>query len=412
MKKDSVLREVLCNPIVLVAALGYFVDIYDLVLFSIVRVQSLKSLGLNDQDVLTVGVKLLNLQMLGMLVGGVIWGILGDKKGRVSVLFGSILLYSLANLANGFVTNTEQYGILRFIAGVGLAGELGAAVTLVSETLRPEIRGIGTSFVAGTGVSGAILAAIMAEAANWQTAYVIGGVMGLLLLGLRMKLFESSMFARTESAQVKRGSFVLLFSSKQRTIRYFRSILIGLPTWFVIGVLVTFSPEICRTLEASGPVSAGTGILAAYAGLVIGDFLSGMVSQWLKSRTKAVFVFVSLAFVLSGVFLTTKGASPSTYYGLCVALGIASGFWALFVTIAAEQFGTNLRALVATTVPNFVRGSVVIFTLSLNALKQDFGLVTSAGIVGVVAFGVTYLALWRLPETFGSDLDFLEHQEM
>jgi MFS family permease len=347
-----------------------------------------------------------------MLAGGIMWGVMGDKKGRVSVLFGSILLYSLANLANAFVTTTSMYGVLRFIAGVGLAGELGAAITLVSETLRPEVRGYGTSFVAGFGVSGAMLASIMAESTNWQIAYIVGGVMGLLLLGLRMRLFESKMYSQTEQANVKKGSILLLFSTRERCTRYLLSILIGMPTWFVIGILITFSPEICKALGATETVSAGTGILAAYGGLVVGDFFSGLISQWLKSRRHAVFAFVTAAMVLSGIFLTTKDASALHYYTLCFILGIASGYWALFVTIAAEQFGTNLRALVATTVPNVVRGSGVIFTTALTWLRQDFDLITSVTIVGVAAFAVTYLALWKLKETFSKDLDFLEHQEI
>ena len=401
-------RRALLNPAVLVSALGYFVDIYDLVLFSIVRVASLKDLGVPENQLLDVGVRLLNMQMLGMLVGGLAWGIMGDRKGRISVLFGSILMYSLANIANAYVADTGWYAFLRFVAGFGLAGELGAAITLVSETLAKETRGYGTSFVAAVGVSGAMLAAMMAELATWKVAYLVGGGMGLALLVLRMSLFESTMFSAARNQEAPRGQFFMLLKDRKRLNLYVRCILIGMPTWYCIGILVTFSPEICRELGASGPVSAGSGILFAYGGMVLGDIASGLLSQWLRSRKIVVFLFVTAAMLVCGAYLSLRGQSPSTYYALFAVLGCFAGYWALFVTIAAEQFGTNLRATVATTVPNFIRGSVILLTFLLQSLKGTFGLTNSALIVGVMCFAVTFFAWWRLPETFGRDLDFLE----
>lgn len=400
---------------VVIGALGYFVDIYDLVLFSIVRVPSLKALGITGSDLETVGVRLLNMQMTGMLLGGILWGVLGDKRGRVSVLFGSILMYSVANIINGLVgwmslaDPVSVYAWLRFIAGVGLAGELGAAITLVTETLPKDKRGLGTSVVAGIGVSGAISAGLIGEFLSWQLAYIVGGVLGLLLLVARLRMFDSGMFHSVKSnSGVARGDLLALVGNRERLLRYAKCILIGIPIWFVIGILVTFSREICADLGATGPVSPGVAIMFAYGGLVIGDISSGIVSQLLKSRRRAVGAFLGGTAMSVVVFLLSRGQSPAYYYGLCLIMGTAVGYWAMFVTIAAEQFGTNLRATVTTTVPNFVRGAVVLITSSFLFLSKDLGRVSAAAIVGAVCCTVAGLALWRMEESFHRDLDFVE----
>lgn len=399
----------LLSTTVVVSALGYFVDIYDLVLFSIVRVASLRDLGVSDDQLLPQGVFLINMQMFGMLLGGIFWGVLGDKHGRLSVLFGSILLYSLSNLANAFVTSVEQYAILRLIAGIGLAGELGAAVTLVSESLATDIRGLGTSLVAGVGVSGAIAAALVAHYFDWRVAYAVGGVMGLALLVLRAKIFESGLFDRLkQDHQINRGQFLSLFRSPARFKKYLCCILIGIPIWYVIGILITFSPEICAALGATGPISAGSGILWCYGGLMVGDIASGIFSQVLKSRKKVIYWFLSLAVAGCVVFLQVRGQAPEFYYAVAFILGLCVGYWAIFVQNAAEQFGTNLRATVTTTAPNFVRGSVVLVTTMFEALKAPLGIVQSAGIAGIFCFGLAYLALLGLDEGFAQDLDFVE----
>lgn len=408
------LRSVLTTTVV-IGALGYFVDIYDLVLFSIVRVPSLKYLGVASDQLETVGIRLLNMQMGGMLLGGILWGVLGDKKGRVSVLFGSILMYSLANIANGVIgwmhieDPVGTYAWLRFIAGVGLAGELGAAITLVAETLPKERRGLGTSMVAGIGVSGAITAGLIGEFFSWQLAYVIGGVLGLMLLVARLRMFDSGMFESMKGkASVVRGDLMILLRSPARMARYIKCILIGLPIWFVIGILVTFSREICADLGATGLVSPGFAIMFAYGGLVIGDISSGLVSQWLQSRKRAVGGFLAATVLFVILYLSSRNQAPSHYYGVCLLLGTAVGYWAMFVTIAAEQFGTNLRATVTTTVPNFVRGGVVLITSSFKFLSDDYGRIVAAGMVGAACCGLAAIALWRLEESFHRDLDFLE----
>jgi MFS family permease len=401
-------RDVL-NLTVIVSALGYFVDIYDLVLFSIVRVASLRDLGVAEADLLSVGIRLLNMQMTGMLIGGIVWGILGDKLGRVSVLFGSILMYSLANIANGLISSVDAYAWLRLVAGIGLAGELGAAITLVSESLPKESRGIGTSVVAGVGVSGALLAATIGKHFPWQFAYIAGGSLGLLLLILRVKMLESGMFSQMrDDSDISRGDIRMLFTNLERFGRYMDCILIGIPLWFVIGILVTFSPEICKALGATGVVSAGDGIFWAYTGLVVGDIGSGLVSQWLKSRKATLWIFQLASAALILLFLFSTNMSPNYYYFLCFMLGCAVGYWAIFVTVAAEQFGTNLRATVATTVPNFVRGSVVIITTAFTALQAKVGIVQSALTVGMVCVAIGLFALKRLKESFGKDLNWLE----
>ncbi len=406
--KENNLFKYIFNTTVLVASLGYFVDIYDLILFGIVRVPSLTSLGIKGDQLIKVGVLLLNMQMGGMLIGGIIFGIWGDKKGRLSVLFGSIFIYSIANLLNAFVSSVEMYAILRFVAGVGLAGELGAAVTLVSEVMTKETRGYGTAIVATIGVTGAIFAAIIGELFSWQTAFIIGGILGLVLLLTRIKMFESGMYKMLETSNVRKGDFLKLFTSKDRFFRYLYCILIGLPIWFVVGILVTFSPEFGKVLGIAEPIKAGNSILFTYTGLIFGDFASGFLSQIIKSRKKVVMIFISLTFLFVLVYLFSSGLTPTMFYSLCVVLGFSIGYWAVFVTTASEQFGTNLRSTVTTTVPNFIRGSVVPITLVFSYLRDSMGMIHAALVVGIISVLIAFFAAYKLEETYGKDLNYLE----
>ena len=403
----SIIRQLIQIPVI-VAALGYFVDIYDLLLFSIVRVESLKDLGVSDAGMLNQGVYLINMQMGGLLVGGILWGILGDKRGRLSVLFGSILIYSLANIANGFVTSVNQYAILRLVAGIGLAGELGAGITLVAEVLPKEIRGYGTSLVASVGLLGAVLAYFIAEEFAWRNAYFIGGGLGLLLLIMRVSVFESGIFTKVKAQGVSRGNFLYLFSSRKQFVKYLRCILIGLPVWFVAGILMTFSPEFGRELDLNGPIVAGKAVMWEYIGLSIGDLSSGILSQYFASRKKVLALFLGLTAALIVVYLFIPLHTTTVFYALCACLGFGVGYWALFVTVAAEQFGTNLRATVATTVPNFVRGSINIMTPLFLLFKSQFGLLPGAGLLGLLTMAIAFFGLWDMDETFGKDLDYLE----
>ena len=393
---------------VLVAALGYFVDIYDLLLFSIVRISSLRSMGVSDADMLATGEFLIRVQMTGLLVGGLIWGIMGDKRGRLSVLFGSILLYSLANIANGFATTVDQYALLRFIAGIGLAGELGAGITLVAEILPTRLRGYGTTLVATVGLMGAVLANIIAKNFEWQTAYFIGGGLGLMLLIARVGVFESGVFLKIKEQEVERGNFLQLFRSRERLIKFMGCILIGLPIWYVIGILITFSPEFAAALAIQGTVNSGDAVMFSYIGLAAGDLSSGFISQAVRSRKKVVsgFILITLAVVI--FYLYGPIGSATGFYMVCFALGFGVGYWALFVTVAAEQFGTNLRSTVATSVPNFVRGTVVPLTLLFKFFRGYLGLVTGALLVGLLTVAIGLLALRWIDETFSRDLNFVE----
>ncbi len=413
---ETTFSKKLFNAGVIVAALGYFVDIYDLLLFSTVRKSSLESLGYNAQEVKDLGLMLLNVQMIGMLIGGVLWGIVGDKKGRLSVLFGSILLYSIANIANGFVNDATLYAVLRFIAGIGLAGELGAGITLVAESLPADKRGWGTTIVATIGVSGAVFAGIISKYFDWRSCYFFGGALGLCLLILRIGVYESGIYTKILAEKVEKGNFFMLFKNAAIFKKYLYCILIGLPTWFTIGILVTFSPEFAKTLKISGVITGAEAIMWSYAGITLGDLACGLLSQFLQSRKKAVFaflIFTAFSFVL---YFTAWGRSANYLYTVMFLMGFGTGFWAVIITIAAEQFGTNIRATVATSVPNFIRGSLPIITIFYTffiailskTIEKPMAELYSAGIVGVIIILLPLWALSKTEETFGKNLDYTE----
>lgn len=397
---------------VIVAALGYFVDIYDLLLFAIIRVESLQSLGLSAEQIKIDGESILQWQMVGLLLGGIIAGIIADKKGRLSVLFGSILFYSLANIANGMVTNVEQYKIIRFLAGLGLAGELGVGITLVSELIRKEKRGIATSMVAGIGLTGAVVAFIMKNNFDWRTCYYIGGGLGLLLLLLRVSVFESGMFKEVKKQKVQLGNFFMLFTKGERFKRYLTSILIGLPTWFVIGVLVAFSNDFGKAMGIQEKIDPGKSIMYAYVAISIGDILIGFISQWLKSRKKALFLFYFITTIFMVLFFTVQwNGSAAKMYWICAGMGFGTGFWAIFITMGAEQFGTNLRATAATTIPNMVRGMLAIFILPLFQWLRGIegvGYVNGGIYAAIIIMVITIVAAIMTKETFNKDLNFVE----
>ena len=398
--------------LIAVAALGYFVDVYDLILFSVVRNPSLKSLGLSGAELLNQGLNLMNVQMGGMLLGGILWGVYGDKKGRKSVLFGSILLYSIANALNGFVTDLNTYWVLRFIAGIGLAGELGAGITLVNETLPASKRGIGTLIIAGVGAAGAVFAPIVASLSAdpewWRTCYFIGGGMGLALLLLRLGTFESSMYTGMQ-ADVSKGNFFQLFTSWPTFKKYVYCILMGLPIWYIIGILVFSAPEITQLIGIQGTITGGDAIMYCYIGLSVGDFVSGALSQWFKSRNKVVFLYLVLAWGLTLYFLYVATDVSQVFANtLITALGFFGGYWAVFLTASSEQFGTNIRMTVTTTVPNFVRGALIPISLLFKFLIPSLGLIHAAAWVGVLCFSLALFAISQLKDTFGKSLDFVE----
>ena len=408
------------NLAVIVAALGYFVDIYDLLLYSIIRVPSLKNMGLNGDEIAKQGLHIINIQMLGLLIGGILWGVLGDKKGRLKVLFASIILYSLGNIANGFVQNVEQYAWVRFFTGIGLAGELGAGITLVSELMPKEKRGIATSLVAGIGLSGAVFAYFIRErfvgpdGSGWRTCYFIGGGLGFLLLLLRVGVLESGMFKSMEQhADVRKGDFLMLFTNKTRLKKYLMAILIALPNWFVIGILITFSDKFASKMNLIGkPIDAGKSVMVAYAAISIGDILIGFVSHWVRSRKKSLLLFHIITVFAVLWYFNLQGQESNRMYWVCALLGFGTGFWAMFVTMAAEQFGTNIRATVATTVPNMARGSLILvsalFTTLQSYLNPSEAYIKAGWITGIIVFVIAFIALAMTEETFDKELDYIE----
>jgi putative MFS transporter len=395
---------------VIVAALGYFVDIYDLLLFNIVRVDSLRDLGLSDALIKSEGEFIISIQMLGLLLGGIIWGIMGDKKGRLSVLFGSIILYSIANIINGFVQTSNQYALVRFIAGVGLAGELGAGITLVSELTLKEKRGLATSLVAGIGLTGAVAAYFISQSFHWRTCYFIGGGLGLCLLLLRISVFESGLYSNLKKQNVSRGNFFMFFSNKKRFKKYMLAILVGLPTWYVIGILIAFSNDFAKAFGFTEEVLPKKSTLYAYVAIAIADVLIGFVSHWLKSRRKALFIFYVLTLISIAFYFTQQNGTAAGMYAICAAMGFGTGFWAIFVTMAAEQFGTNLRATAATTVPNMVRGSLPLMILLFKGLQQvTHSYITAGWLTGAIVMAISIIAAWFTEETYGKDLNYVEN---
>ncbi len=416
---DQLVPRSALNKIIIVAALGYFVDIYDLVLFGMERVASLQEILTplypnateRAAQVATIGSSLLSYQMIGMLIGGVFWGILGDKKGRLSVLFGSIIVYSLANLANGLIHDTFWYAVLRFVSGFGLAGELGAGITLVSESMRKEDRGLGTTIVASVGLFGAVIAGLTTILVNnWRISYFIGGGMGLLLLFLRIGVFESGMFSKLkEDTSVKKGNFFYLFSDLKLLFKYLNIILIAIPVWFVMYFLVQFAPEMSKALGMTdGPTEGKIPIMVAYIGITIGDVVSGLMSQKFKSRKKVLFIFISLTLFFTILYYLFAATNIYAFYTIVFCIGFATGYWAVFMSSASELFGTNIRATVTTTAPNFVRGSVTLMTIGHAYLKPNVGHVNSTLIIGGIIFVVAYIACYKLEETFSKELNYTE----
>jgi MFS transporter, putative metabolite:H+ symporter len=394
---------------VIVAALGFFVDIFDLLLFGVVRKPSLESMGLSQDEILTVGERILNVQLIGMVLGGILWGILADKFGRLKVLFGSILMYSLANIANGFVTDVDTYTVIRFIAGFGLAGELGAGITLTSEILPKHKRGLASMIIATFGVFGGISAALLSKViTSWHTLYFIGGGMGLLLLALRLSVKESPLFAAVKNNAISRGNFLQFFKTKERFLRYLKGMLIGMPVWYCIGILIFFGDKFAAQMGIQN-VSARDTLLYQYIGLAFGDVSASLLSQYLKSRKKAMYIFYSIFAVFLILFFTQHNGTASNFYFICLGLGFSSGISVLYITTSAEQFGTNLRATAATSITNNVRGFTPLLSVIFQFIRPTTGYINGAWIIGIGVMIIAFVALFYTKESFNNDLDFIEH---
>ncbi len=401
------LRPLVSLPVI-VAALGYFVDVYDLLVFNIVRVPSLKDMGLSPEEVSLLGGKIYNWQQAGLLVGGILWGILADKRGRLSVLFGSIIMYSLANILCGFVQSPDVYALLRFVAGVGLAGELGAGLTLVAEILPQRLRGYGSSIVASVGLLGAVVAFLTNNLFDWRTTYFVGGGLGLVLLLMRVGLLESGMFEKAKILPSKRGSMLSFFTDASRFWKYMRCIGVGVPTYFVIGIIATYGNEFGAALGVQPDIVAGKCVMYVFIGTVIGDMFSGLLSQWLQSRKKAIGVMTTMTLVGVIVYLYGGIQKASSFYALCGVLGFSIGYIAMFLTATAESFGTNLRATATSTVANFVRATTLLTLPLFQTLKPSLGVITSVSLVAVLCFLIGYVSLYFMEETFHKNLDYVE----
>jgi putative MFS transporter len=406
LSTDKTSRNVIF--LIIVASLGYFVDIYDLLVFSIVRTPSLLAIGVKPDAIKSAGISIINWQMGGLLIGGILWGVIGDKLGRIRVLFGSILLYSVANFANGFVHSVDAYIVVRFIAGIGLAGELGAGITLVTESMKKENRGYGTMIVSVIGLFGAAAANIVAKEWDWKNAYFVGAGLGILLLILRVGTYESGMYKNIEKNSVSRGNFLMLFTNFKRFWKYLCCIFVGAANWFVVGILITLAPEFGKALHAAKPLSAGDGVYYCYIGIAIGGLLAGLLSQITKSRRIAVFVFLIISALSMVAYLTTKNITPLQFTWLSLFMGVGVGYWPIFVTIPAEQFGTNIRATVTTTVPNFIRASLIPINAAFAYFSIGYGMINAAYIMMAILILIAMLALTQLKESFGKDLDYLE----
>jgi len=397
---------------VTVAALGYFVDVFDIWLFANFRVPSLKALGLEGEAITREGAFLLNCQQAGFLLGGFVWGILGDKLGRSRVLFGSILLYSLGNLANAFVTDLTTYAIIRFITGFGLAGEIGAGVTLVAELMPREKRGYGVTVVATVGASGAIAASLAGSWLDWETGFLIGGGMGLSLLLLRVFVHESGLFEQLQRVdhRVERGSLRLLFATRERTIRFLACVSLAIPVWVVAGLYGVFAPELGVALGIAEPIVTPKALLWASVGITAGDLISGLLSQRLRSRKKPMAIFMAAAFLCLIALHSGMRHSPATFYGLLGLTGFFTGYWICALTTAAEQFGTNLRATVTTVTPNLVRASIIPITWGFIQLRGTLGTAEAALAVAAIGFALAAAGLLTISESFSRDLDFVEER--
>jgi MFS family permease len=399
------------NRAVLIAGLGFFVDAFDLLLFNVLRIPSLSELGFSGSELTRNGETLLAFQMAGMMLGGIGSGMLADRFGRASVLFGSILLYSLANLANAFVNSYDMYAVLRFIAGLGLAGELGAGIAMVGERMHAEKRGLGTILVATLGGLGAVAAGLSGDLLHWRTAYVVAGAMGLLLLLLRMKGLESDLFHQTRNnTAVRRGKFFDLFSKKERRNRFLRCVFAGIPIWYCVGMLVSFAPDLAGEHGVTG-ISLGTCFVLFQTGIACGDLSSGLLSQYFRSRRKIMLGFMLLALCVCVLwFMQFYSTHFISFSLLSLLMGLGCGYLSVFVTTTSEQFGTNLRVTATSSATNLMRGSIAVLVPLHLFLVESIGLSRSDSLaaIGIVVWAAALYAVHAMNETFGKSLDFVE----
>jgi MFS transporter, putative metabolite:H+ symporter len=394
---------------IIVSALGFFVDLYDIMALAAIGENSLRSIGIAEAAIKKELTYLQSMQMWGMLLGGFLWGIIGDKYGRLKVLFGSIILYSVFTLLNAFVTGINGYAACRFFAGLGLAGELGAGITLVSEQMRKEKRGLGPAIIAGFGVLGAIVAVIIGKNYDWKTVYIVGGTLGFGLLLLRLGVVESGLFTIARKSNIARGSFMVILKNKEHLKKFACILLVGMPGWFVNGVMMQLSNFISKSMGMNPLPDKGKVIIYFFIALSLGDVMGGVVSQWLKSRKKSIYIFLLLHLLMLVLFFTVAKNSVQLYYFIFAGLGLSVGFVIQLFTLAAEQFGTNIRTLVTSSGLNLVRGWVIPLAALFTWMNEGLLIIEwkSAAVIAFVVVAVSFWALSQLEETFDKDLAFV-----
>lgn len=391
---------------VLVVALGYYVDAYDLLVMSAVRKPSLLSLGVPESETLNIGLSLLNYQLVGLMIGGVMWGVIADKYGRKKALFGSILIYSFANIANGYINSVNMYYWLRIIAGFGLAGELGVGISLITENVAKERRTISTAIVSFFGMLGASTGGWFGSIFEWQNCFLIGGFAGLLLLLLRLKVEESVMFNEIKDKNVSKGNIWMIIKNPKTLLTYFFCTLAGAASILFIGVFIQSTPELGKLFNLN--ITAGIALIWYYLGASVSEIIAGLLSKLLKERKAPIYIFYAISLLAITNFCVNVPNSPYFFYLNCLFLGFGLGWWSQLITLSAELFGINVRATAATSIPTFARAWNIPFS---NIFKQNIpnlGIVNSAFGIGVIVVSLAIISITMVKETFENDANFIE----
>ena len=391
---------------VLVVALGYFIDAYDLLIFSAVRKVSLMDLGVAETDTLNIGISLLNFQLIGLMIGGVLWGILADKFGRKTILFSSILIYSISNIANSYISSVDMYYWLRFIAGIGLAGELGVGISLITENIAKERRTVSTTVVSFFGMLGAATGGWLGSVFHWQTCFLIGGFAGFLLLLLRLNVEESHMYLGIKDSKVKKGNILLILKNPKSLITYFFCTLAGSSSFLFIGMFIQSTPEFGKIFNIS--VTAGVALVWYYVGASISEVIAGILSKLLKERKAPIYIFYAISLLAIVIFCVHTPSSPRIYYIHCSLLGFGLGWWSMLITLSAELFGVNTRATAATSIPTFARAWNIPFTSVFKNNIPKLGILNSAFAVGVIVIALAIISATTIKETFENEANFIE----
>jgi MFS transporter, putative metabolite:H+ symporter len=381
---------------------GYFIDIFDLVLFSTLRISSFEELKITDPTYWTV--VFFNLQMTGILVGGIFWGKMADIKGRSWSFMGTILVFSIANIINGLTSSLTVYGICRFIAGFGLAGEMGSGIALICEKVPDEKRSLYLGFVSSLGCIGAVLSGWLGDIVYWRYLFIGSGFAGILLTLLRKNLLEPDLFRKTATLNIPRGQWKTLFQSPPDLIRFILLIFLGIPMWYIIGILWSFSTEMTSTIGLN-IFTSGQAILWGYVGVWMGDMLMPFVSQFLKSRIFTI--QICLIMMLLGVIYLFQFQPHSllSFQLTHIFLGFTIGYWAVYATLCGESFGTNIRALTSTSLPSLIRFSSIPMMIIYQYGRDENELNIALG-MGLTVLCISMITTYFIKDTFQKDIDF------